>query len=58
MNDLSGSFAIDLDALLRQSAPPEAPLAMPTQILEQPERGMMQVLRDSLRPARRVSRGL
>lgn len=58
MNDLSGTFEIDLDALLRQAAPPEAPMAMPTQALERADRRLIPSLLDSLRPARRVSRGL
>jgi hypothetical protein len=58
MNDLSGPFQIDPDTLLRHAAPPEAPMAMPTQILEQPERRVIQALLSSLRPARQASRGL
>ena len=58
MNDLSATFEIDLDALLRHAAPPEAPLAMPTQVLERQDRRLMTALLDSLRPARRVPRGL
>ena len=59
MNDLSGIFQADPDHLaLKQAAPPEAPMAMPTQVLEQPPRSMIATLMAAFRPARQPSRGV
>ncbi|MDX5413347.1 MAG: hypothetical protein LPK02_09915 [Rhodobacterales bacterium] len=59
MNDLSGMFRSDPDSsTLQQSAPPEAPMAMPAQVLEQPPRSMMSSLLAAFRPARQPSRGV
>lgn len=59
MNDLSGIFQSDPDGLaLQLASPPEAPMAMPAQVLEQPPRSMMSVLLAAFRPARQPSRGV
>lgn len=59
MNDLSGMFPSDPASLaLQQSAPPEAPMAMPAQVLEQPPRSLMSTLLAAFRPARQPSRGV
>jgi hypothetical protein len=59
MNDLSGIFQADPDSLaLHQSTPPEAPMAMPPQVLEQPPRSLMSTLLAAFRPARQPSRGV
>ncbi|MFD1196296.1 hypothetical protein ACFQ3C_16620 [Seohaeicola saemankumensis] len=57
MNDLSGMFLTDPETVaLAPSAPPDAPMAMPTQILEQPPRRILPMLLAAFRPARRPSR--
>lgn len=59
MNDLSGIFQTDTDGLaLQQAKPPEAPMAMPAQVLEQPPRRMISTLLAAFRPARQPSRGV
>ncbi|WP_375569636.1 hypothetical protein ABWH93_16785 [Seohaeicola saemankumensis] len=57
MNDLSGIFQTDPEAEARAPlAPPDAPMAMPTQILEQQPRRILPMLLAPFRPARRPSR--
>ena len=59
MNDLSGTFPTDPDAAAPAvTAPPDAPMAMPTQVLEQPPRRILPLLIAAFRPARRSSRGV
>ncbi|MEE4346151.1 MAG: hypothetical protein V2I53_05135 [Paracoccaceae bacterium] len=59
MNDLSGIFQADPEPLaLPQSTPPEAPMAMPPQVLEQRPRSLMTTLLAAFRPARQPSRGV
>jgi hypothetical protein len=59
MNDLSGMFQADPDQQsLDHATPPDAPMAMPTQVLEQPPRRMIAALLSVLRPARHASRGV
>jgi hypothetical protein len=59
MNDLSAMFQTDPDSItLQQSRPPEAPMAMPAQVLEQPQRSMMSTILAAFRPARLPSRGV
>lgn len=57
MNDLSGIFLTDPEVEARApSAPPDAPMLMPTQILEQPPRRILPMMLAAFRPARRPSR--
>ncbi|HSG55966.1 MAG: hypothetical protein QUV10_10320 [Paracoccaceae bacterium] len=59
MNDLSGIFQADPDSLaLQQSTPPEAPMAMPPQVLEQRPRSVLSFVLAAFRPARQPSRGV
>lgn len=62
MNDLSGMFQADPDSLAlhhaQQSTPPEAPMAMPPQVLEQRPRSLGALFLAAFRPARQPSRGV
>ena len=59
MNDLSAMFQSDPDSVtLAQSRPPEAPMAMPAQVLEQAPRSMLSAILAAFRPARQPSRGV
>jgi hypothetical protein len=58
MNDLSTVFPSDPEtAVIEGAAPPEAPLAMPTQTLEARKGRFVASLVAVLRPARQSSRG-
>lgn len=59
MNDLSTVFPSDPEVVALQSAsPPEAPMPMPTQILETRKTSIVNTLLAAFRPARQPSRGV
>ncbi|MCD1625384.1 MAG: hypothetical protein ACU0B7_12820 [Paracoccaceae bacterium] len=59
MNDLSTVFPSDPEAAaIDNAAPPEAPMAMPTQTLEARKGRFVDGLVAALRPARQPSRGV
>lgn len=59
MNDLSAMFQPDPNSItLEQVRPPEAPMAMPAQVLEHAPRSVLSTILAAFRPVRQPSRGV